>query len=83
MDQRIKLKILMQQVELKWLILNIFGAAHQAGILSAASRAEVADVERMKKIVPLTTCEIPFCQHVCELVFGVNVTVNNQSKATL
>ena len=27
-----------------------FGAAHQARILSAASRAEMADVEQMKKI---------------------------------
>ena len=47
----------------------------------------------MKKIVLLITCEIPFTQHVCELVFGVNVTdlnfgskfilSNNQSRATL
>ena len=27
----------------------------------------------LRKIVPLITCEIPFSQHVCELVFGVNV----------
>ena len=27
-------------------------SAYQAGILSAASRAEMADVEQMKKIVP-------------------------------
>ena len=27
----------------------------------------------MKKIVPLITCDIPFCQYVCELVFGVDV----------
>ena len=31
----------------------------------------MADIEQMKKIVPLTTCEILFSQHVCELVFGV------------
>ena len=48
----------------------------------------------MEKIVPLVTCETPFSQHVCELVFGVNVTdldflgsklilSNNQSRATL
>ena len=52
---------------------HLFGAAHQAGILSAASRAEMADVEQMKKIVPLITCEIAFGQNVCELMFGVNV----------
>ena len=51
-----------------------FGAAYQDGILSAASRAEMANVEEMKKIVPLITCGVPFGQHVCELVFGVNVT---------
>ena len=34
----------------------------------------MADVARMKKIVPLITCEISFCQYVFELVFGVNVT---------
>ena len=33
----------------------------------------MADVEQMKKIVPFVTCEIPFCQHVCKLMFGVNV----------
>ena len=32
------------------------------------------DIEQMKKIVPLMTCEIPFSQHVCESVFGVSVT---------
>ena len=34
----------------------------------------MADIEQMKKIVPLITCESPVSQHVCELVFGVNVT---------
>ena len=51
-----------------------FGAASQTGILSAANRAEMADVEQMKKIVPLNTCEIAFGQTVCELMFGVNVS---------
>ena len=50
------------------------GAAYQAEILGAASRAETADIEQMKKIVPLITCEISFGQNVCELMFGVNVT---------
>ena len=49
-----------------------FRAAYQAGILGAASRADMADVEQLKKIVPFVTCEIPFSQHVCELVFGDN-----------
>ena len=51
----------------------LFGEAYQAGILSEASRAEMADVEQMKKIVPFVTCEITFCQNVCELMFGVTV----------
>ena len=33
----------------------------------------MADVEQMKKIVPLVTCEITFGQHVRELMFGVHV----------
>ena len=33
----------------------------------------MADVKQMKKIVPLITCKIPFSQHVCELVFGVDI----------
>ena len=53
---------------------HLIGAAYQAGILSAASRAEMADVEQMKKIVPLNTCEIAFGQNVCELMFGVDVS---------
>ena len=51
-----------------------FGAAYQAGILSAASRAETADVEQMKKIIPCVTCDIIIGQNVCELMFGVNVS---------
>ena len=50
-----------------------FGPAYQATILSAASRAEMADVEKMNKIVPLVTCEITSGQNVCELMFVVNV----------
>ena len=52
----------------------VFGAANQAGILSAASGAEMADVERMKKILPLIMYEIASGQNVCEMVFSVNVT---------
>ena len=44
-----------------------FRAAFQAAILSEASRAEMADVEQLKKIVP-------FGQNVCELMFGVNAS---------
>ena len=50
------------------------GAAYQAGILSAASGAEMADDEQMKKIVPFVTCKINLGQYVCELMFGVNVS---------
>ena len=34
----------------------------------------MADIARMKKIVPLIMCEISFGQFVCELIFGVNAT---------
>ena len=47
--------------------------AGQAEILSAAEHAEMADVKQMKKIVPLITCEVPSCQYVCEMVFGVDI----------
>ena len=40
----------------------------------AAKRAEMANIEQLKKIIPLITREIPFGQYVCELVFGVDVT---------
>ena len=33
----------------------------------------MADVKLIKKIVPLIACEIPFCQYVCKLVFGVDI----------
>ena len=36
------------------------GAIYQAEILGAASGAEMADIEQIKKIVPFVTCEIPF-----------------------
>ena len=33
----------------------------------------MADVEQTQKMVPLITCEISLCQHVCELILGVSV----------
>ena len=33
----------------------------------------MTDIEQMKKIVPLITCEILFCQDVCKLVFDVDI----------
>ena len=59
-----------------FLILNHLrrcGAASQAEILGTASGTEMADIQQMKKTVPFIKCEIPFSQHVCESVFGVNV----------
>ena len=50
-----------------------FGTANQAEIFGAAERAEMADVEQMKKNVPFITCEISHCQYVSNLVFGVSV----------
>ena len=37
-------------------------------------RAEMDDVEQMKKIIPFVTCEITFGQNVCELMFGINAS---------
>ena len=34
----------------------------------------MAEIEQMKKMIPLITREISYGQYVCELVFGVNVT---------
>ena len=51
-----------------------FGATNQAGILRAASRTDMADVEQMKKIIPFVTCEITSGQNVCELMFGIYVS---------
>ena len=42
-------------------------------MLSAAERAEMADVKQTKKIVQLIACEIPFYQYVCKLMFGVDI----------
>ena len=50
-----------------------FKADDRAEILSAVNEAEMANVKQMEKIVPLITCEITFGQHVCELMFGVDV----------
>ena len=32
------------------------------------------NIEKLKKIAPLITCEVSFGQNVCELMFGVNAT---------
>ena len=53
---------------------SLWGQLIKLEFLGAVSRPEIADIEQMKKIVPLITCEIPFSQNVCELMFGVNVT---------
>ena len=53
----------------------------------------MANVKQTQKMIPFVTCEISLGQHVCELVFGVNVfdfgfwgskliLSNNQSRAT-
>ena len=33
----------------------------------------MADIEQAQQMIPFVMCEISFYQHVCELVFGVNV----------
>ena len=33
----------------------------------------MADVAQTQKMIPFITCENSLCQHVCELVLGVNV----------
>ena len=52
-------------------------AADQAEILGTTKRAEMADVEQTKKIIPFVTCEVSFGQNVCGLVFGVHVPYLN------
>ena len=34
----------------------------------------MADVEQTQKMIPFITCESSLCQHVCEVVFGVNIS---------
>ena len=33
----------------------------------------MADINQGQQMIPLITCEIPLCQNVSELVFGVDV----------
>ena len=62
--------------------------------MAAGTHRDIHDVEQTKEMVPLTTRETLFGQHVSELVFGVNtfdldfgrfrfILPNNQSNATL
>ena len=46
------------------------GAAYQAEIVGAGKRAEMADIEQVKKIVPFVTWKITCSQQVCELVLA-------------
>ena len=41
--------------------------------MAAGKHRENHDIEEMKKMVPLITCEASFGQHFCELAFGVNI----------
>ena len=53
----------------------------------------MANIEQSQQMIPFITCEIPFCQDVCQMVLGVDVFYldlrvkiilsNNQSRATL
>ena len=43
--------------------------------------AGMADVKQMKKLVPFVTCEVPFGQYVCELMFGVDVPIEQPIKS--
>ena len=40
---------------------------------SASCRTEVGNVKQGQQMIPFISCEIPLCQDVCELVFGVDV----------
>ena len=33
----------------------------------------MADIKQTQKMIPFVTCEVSLSQHVCELVFGVDV----------
>ena len=65
-----------------FLFLNSFrhrNAANQAEIFGAAKRAQMANIEQMKKIIPFVMREITFGEDVCDLVFVVNATDLNFS----
>ena len=62
-----------------------FGAAYQAGILSAANRAEMADVEQLKKSDPLVAClrvDVWCRMYWLWILESRFILSNNQSKAT-
>ena len=41
--------------------------------MAARKHREIDDVQQMKTMIPLITCEITFCQHVSELLFGISL----------
>ena len=45
----------------------------QADFFGAAKRAEMANTEHTKKIIPLIACEVSLGQNVCDLAFGVDI----------
>ena len=49
----------------------------------AAKRAEMANIEQMKKVIPLITREISFGQDVCELVFCKSGKLHRMCKCAL
>ena len=38
-----------------------------------AVELKMANIKQSQQMIPFITCEIPFCQDVCELVFGVGI----------
>ena len=56
----------------KWDPMNDHTAVKLKRTMAAGNYWEIHDVEQTKKMTPPITCHIIFCQHVCELFFGVN-----------
>ena len=68
---------LRDQVQRRSCLCHLFSSPVPSTILfdivwKAAGGAEITDIEQTEKMVPLITCEIPFGQYVCELMFGVD-----------
>ena len=41
--------------------------------MAAGKDRKTHNVEQTEKVFPLITCEVPFCQYACKLVFGVDI----------
>ena len=59
-------------VLLSWALFDMVFCFFDWTTLAAVKHREIHDVEHTEKVVPFITGEIALCQHVCELMCGVN-----------